>query len=219
MNLAWTRRADRRRFPSARPTALEEPNGLLAAGGDLSPERLLDAYRHGIFPWYEEGQPVLWWSPDPRMVLLVAEFRLRRSLAKVVRNGGFEMRVDTAFPRGDPRCAEVRGRGRTAPGSRPTIIAAYCELHRRGYAHSVEAWRDGRLVGGLYGVALGRMFFGESMFALRARRVEGRARAPGRAAARAGLSADRLPAGDLAPRVASARGRFPAGNLPSDSPN
>lgn len=146
--------------------ALVEPNGLLAAGDDLTPERLLDAYRHGIFPWYEAGQPVLWWSPDPRMVLPVEAFRLRRSLAKVVRNGGFEIRVDTAFAAVMQCCARVARPGQDGTWITPGIVAAYSGLHRRGHAHSIEAWREGRLVGGLYGVSIGRMFFGESMFAL-----------------------------------------------------
>ncbi|MBK7793246.1 MAG: leucyl/phenylalanyl-tRNA--protein transferase [Betaproteobacteria bacterium] len=146
--------------------ALVEPNGLLAAGDDLTPERLLDAYRRGIFPWYEAGQPVLWWSPDPRMVLPVEAFRLRRSLAKVVRNGGFEIRVDTAFATVMQCCARVTRPGQDGTWITPDIVAAYSALHRRGHAHSIEAWRQGRLVGGLYGVSIGRMFFGESMFAL-----------------------------------------------------
>ncbi|MBK9703548.1 MAG: leucyl/phenylalanyl-tRNA--protein transferase [Betaproteobacteria bacterium] len=146
--------------------ALVEPNGLLAAGDDLTPERLLDAYRRGIFPWYEAGQPVLWWSPDPRMVLPVEAFRLRRSLAKVVRNGGFEIRVDTAFAAVMQCCARVARPGQDGTWITPGIVAAYSGLHRRGHAHSIEAWREGRLVGGLYGVSIGRMFFGESMFAL-----------------------------------------------------
>jgi leucyl/phenylalanyl-tRNA--protein transferase len=144
-------------------TALADPNGLLAAGGDLSAERLLAAYRHGIFPWYSDGQPILWWSPDPRMVLFVAEFRLPRSLRKVVAQQRFEIRIDSAFRRVIEACAEPRaddgGTWITA-----AMVDAYSELHRRGYAHSVEAWQGDALVGGLYGVAIGRMVFGESMF-------------------------------------------------------
>jgi leucyl/phenylalanyl-tRNA--protein transferase len=147
-------------------TALADPNGLLAAGGGMSAERLLAAYRRGIFPWYDVDQPVLWWSPDPRMVLMLDDFRLRRSLAKVVRNGGFEVRVDTAFPQVMRCCAEARRAGQDGTWITGDVIAAYCGLHVRGNAHSVEAWRDGRLVGGLYGVSIGRMFYGESMFAL-----------------------------------------------------
>lgn len=144
--------------------ALDDPNGLLAAGGDLSPERLIDAYRHGIFPWYNGGQPILWWSPDPRMVLFVGEFRMPRSLRKVVRQRRFEIRVDTAFRRVMAGCAEPRP-GQSGTWITPQVIEAYSSLHKRGYAHSIESWRDGQLVGGLYGVAIGRMFYGESMFA------------------------------------------------------
>jgi leucyl/phenylalanyl-tRNA--protein transferase len=145
--------------------ALREPNGLLAAGGELSAQRLLEAYRTGIFPWYGEGQPVLWWSPDPRMVLFTEEFRLSRSLSKTVRRKLFEVRFDTAFDDVIRACAGPR---RDAEGTwiTPEMIEAYGALHREGYAHSVESWQNGRLVGGLYGVALGRMFYGESMFAL-----------------------------------------------------
>ena len=145
-------------------SALAEPNGLLAAGGGLSPERVVGAYRRGIFPWYSEGQPVLWWSPDPRMVLFTAEFRVRRSLAKRVRQHRFEIRLDTAFERVIRACAEPRP-GQDGTWITESMIRTYVALHRRGVAHSVEAWRDGELAGGLYGIALGRVFFGESMFA------------------------------------------------------
>ena len=144
-------------------TALPDPNGLLAAGGDLSAERLLAAYRHGIFPWYSAGQPILWWSPDPRMVLFVDEFVLPRSLRKVVAQRRFAIRVDSAFERVIEACAEPR----TDDGGTwitPAMVEAYSELHRLGHAHSVEAWQGDVLAGGLYGVAIGRMFFGESMF-------------------------------------------------------
>lgn len=143
--------------------ALREPNGLLAAGGDLTPARLLDAYRHGIFPWFSPGDPILWWSPDPRMVLFPARFKLSRSLARVIRNGGFEVRMDTAFEMVMRACAAPRA-GQNGTWIQEDMIAAYCALHELGYAHSVETWRDGELVGGLYGVAIGRMFYGESMF-------------------------------------------------------
>jgi len=144
--------------------ALDDPNGLLAAGGDLSPERLLAAYSHGIFPWYNESTPILWWSPDPRMVLFVGEFKLPRSLRKVVRQRRFEIRVDTAFRSVMQGCAEPRN-GQSGTWITPAVTEAYEALHRQGHAHSVEAWRDGELVGGLYGVSIGRMFYGESMFA------------------------------------------------------
>ncbi|MBS0337618.1 MAG: leucyl/phenylalanyl-tRNA--protein transferase [Proteobacteria bacterium] len=144
--------------------ALKVPNGLLAAGGDLSVERLLSAYRSGIFPWFSDGEPLLWWSPDPRMVLHTDEFRISRSLAKSIRNRGYEVRVDTAFAAVLEGCAGPR---RHQPGTwlGPEMRAAYLQLHQLGYAHCFETWRDGALAGGLYGMAIGRMFYGESMFA------------------------------------------------------
>jgi leucyl/phenylalanyl-tRNA--protein transferase len=144
-------------------SALREPNGLLAMGGDLSPERLLDAYRHGIFPWFNPGEPILWWSPDPRMVLEPQAIRVTRSLAKRIRNGGFELRVDSAFAEVMRACAEPRDDDGGTWIS-PSMVAAYTRLFDAGYAHSVETWFQGVLVGGLYGVAIGRMFYGESMF-------------------------------------------------------
>ena len=175
--------------------ALRSPNGLLAAGGDLTPARLLDAYRHGIFPWFNAGDPILWWSPDPRMVLFPEEFKISRSLRKTLRNRTYEIRTDTAFEQVMRACAEPRkGRGCNtllaepadcgssrlaalpAPGSSTSpcqgghtwiteeMVAAYTGLHRMGYAHSVESWLDGKLAGGLYGIGIGRMFYGESMF-------------------------------------------------------
>jgi leucyl/phenylalanyl-tRNA--protein transferase len=140
--------------------ALKNPNGLLAAGGDLSVPRLLQAYRHGVFPWYSAPEPILWWSPDPRMVLHCDELKVSRSLAKSVRNKGYEVRIDTAFERVLAGCAD-REEGTWLGRS---MRAAYLALHRAGYAHSFESWRTGELIGGLYGVAVGRMFFGESMF-------------------------------------------------------
>ena len=144
-----------------------DPSGLLAVGGDLSPERLLFAYASGIFPWYSEDQPILWHSPDPRSVLRAEDLHVPRSLAKTIRSGRFEVRLDTAFERVIRGCAEA-----TRPGDgggtwiTSEMLDAYCELHRLGFAHSAEAFADGRLVGGLYGVSLGSIFFGESMFAL-----------------------------------------------------
>jgi len=146
-------------------SALPHPNGLLAAGGDLSPARLITAYRHGVYPWYSEGQPVLWWSPDPRMVLYVDEFKISRSLVKRIRRGDFEIRVDSAFDEVVDQCARVPRNGQNGTWITPEMSAAYRHLHLLGYAHSVEAWGDSGLVGGLYGLALGKMFFGESMFA------------------------------------------------------
>jgi leucyl/phenylalanyl-tRNA--protein transferase len=143
--------------------ALRRPSGLLAAGGELTPQRLLSAYRRGIFPWYSEGEPILWWCPDPRMVLFPADLKVSRSLAKRLRNAGFEVSADRAFEEVIQGCSDPR------PGQAGTWITAqmkhaYTRLHRLGYAHSIETWHDRELVGGLYGVALGRMFFGESMF-------------------------------------------------------
>ncbi len=145
--------------------ALTEPNGLLAAGGDLSAERLIEAYQQGIFPWYGADQPLLWWSPDPRMVLIPAELKISRSLGKRLHKHDFEIRVDSAFETVMRACAAPRdANGEGGTWITDEMIAAYTELHRRGLAHSVETWINGELAGGLYGVALGRMFFGESMF-------------------------------------------------------
>ena len=143
--------------------ALEEPNGLLAAGGDLSPGRLVDAYSRGIFPWFGDDEPILWWSPDPRMVLFPTELKVSRSLRKTLKKGGYEVRLDTAFRQVMEACAEPRD-GQPGTWIIPPMVDAYCRLHDLGLAHSAETWVDGELVGGLYGVALGRMFYGESMF-------------------------------------------------------
>ena len=144
-----------------------DPSGLLAVGGDLSPERLMLAYASGIFPWYSDDQPILWHSPDPRSVLRTEDLHVPRSLAKTIRRGRFEVRLDTAFERVIRSCAEVpRPGGGNGTWITPDMLDAYCELHRLGFAHSAEAFADGRLVGGLYGVSLGTIFFGESMFAL-----------------------------------------------------
>jgi leucyl/phenylalanyl-tRNA--protein transferase len=143
--------------------AMRRPNGLLAAGGDLSPRRLLAAYRRGIFPWYSPGEPILWWSPDPRTVLLPGELRISRSLHKTLRKRPFQVTADTAFAVVIERCSEPRA-GQAGTWITDEMKQAYIALHALGLAHSVESWRDGELVGGLYGVALGRMFYGESMF-------------------------------------------------------
>jgi leucyl/phenylalanyl-tRNA--protein transferase len=144
--------------------ALREPNGLLAAGADLSVARLTEAYRRGIFPWYGAGQPLLWWSPTPRMVLFPPELRLSRSLRKRLRRRDYVIRCDSAFDAAVRACAAPRA-GQSGTWITEEMIAAYGALHCHGFAHSVETWIDDDLVGGLYGVALGRMFYGESMFA------------------------------------------------------
>jgi leucyl/phenylalanyl-tRNA---protein transferase len=145
--------------------ALREPPGLLAAGGDLSPTRLLAAYERGVFPWYSAQQPILWWSPDPRMVLFPAEFKCSRSLRKTLRHGAFKTRVDQAFAATIRGCAAPR---RAGPDTwlNAEMIDSYDQLHELGFGHSVETYRAGQLVGGLYGIQLGQVFFGESMFSL-----------------------------------------------------
>lgn len=159
--LTWLTR-DSLTFPPL-TKALQEPNGLLAAGGDLSPERLVQAYRRGCFPWFQDGQPILWWSPDPRTVLFPDELHVSRSLAKLIRQQRYQVSFDTDFETVIAACAAPRD---YADGTWITdpMRAAYCELHRRGFAHSVEVRENGELVGGLYGLAMGRLFFGESMF-------------------------------------------------------
>ena len=136
----------------------------LAIGGDLSPERLIFAYSLGIFPWYSEDEPILWWSPDPRMVLFPDELKISRSLKKVLKNKGFEVRFNTAFEDVIKNCATVKRKGQDGTWLTPEMIEAYIRLHKLGFAHSVETYLDGKLVGGLYGVAIGGVFFGESMF-------------------------------------------------------
>jgi len=144
-------------------SALAEPDGLLAAGGDLSPPRLLDAYRHGIFPWYSEGDPILWWSPDPRMVFATDAIHISTKMRHFLRRCKWTIRADTAFSTIVRACAAPRAQ---QPGTWITqgMFQAYCELHASGYAHSVEVHAGNEIVGGIYGVAIGRMFFGESMF-------------------------------------------------------
>jgi len=163
MPLPWLDpRNDDQPFPAPN-RALTEPDGLLAAGGSLNPRRLLQAYRQGIFPWYSSGQPILWWSPNPRLVLFPEGVNLSRSLRKTLRNGPFTVTADAAFGAVIDACAAPR-----APGEgtwiTPDMRRAYCRLHQLGHAHSIETWRQGELVGGLYGVAVGRVFYGESMF-------------------------------------------------------
>lgn len=143
--------------------ALRDPNGLLAAGGSLEPEWILHAYRHGIFPWFSKGDPILWWSPDPRMVMFPGEERITPSLRKTLRRQKFDVRCDTAFEQVMRACAEPRDYG-AGTWIVEEMVSAYCRLHELGWAHSVETWIDDRLVGGLYGLAIGNAFFGESMF-------------------------------------------------------
>jgi leucyl/phenylalanyl-tRNA--protein transferase len=143
--------------------ALQEPDGLLAVGGKLSTEWLLHAYQRGIFPWYGQGQPILWWAPDPRLVLLPANLHVSRSLARVISRGEFTVTLDTAFVDVITACARARP-SQSGTWITPEMRSAYVELHHAGHAHSVESWCDGKLVGGLYGVAIGNIFFGESMF-------------------------------------------------------
>ena len=152
-------------FPDAE-TALREPDGLLAAGGDLTPERLLAAYRRGIFPWYVEGQPILWWSPDPRTVLYVNDMHVSRSLLRTLRRGTFAVTMDESFAEVVSGCAR---RGKPRPGTWITrdMRAAFQTLYQLGHAHSIECWHGGELAGGIYGLALGGIFFGESMFSRR----------------------------------------------------
>jgi leucyl/phenylalanyl-tRNA--protein transferase len=149
------------------PTEEAEDDGLLAVGGDLTKERLLAAYSKGIFPWYEVGQPILWWSPDPRLVLTPETLKISRSLRKILRKQQFEIRFDTAFEKVIKACADVRTEQGEGTWIIPEMQQAYTELHQDGFAHSVESWLDGELVGGLYGISLGQCFFGESMFSTR----------------------------------------------------
>jgi leucyl/phenylalanyl-tRNA--protein transferase len=150
-------------------TALPPPyyardDGLLAVGGDLSRKRLLKAYKMGIFPWFSEGDPILWWSPDPRLVLYPDEFHISQSLKKLLRKDAFQVTFDQAFHDVIISCAQIRSPKRKGTWIVPAMIDAYCDLHKAGYAHSVEVWHESTIVGGLYGVATGRLFSGESMF-------------------------------------------------------
>ncbi|MBQ0712693.1 MAG: leucyl/phenylalanyl-tRNA--protein transferase [Porticoccus sp.] len=146
--------------------ALADPDGLLAVGGNLEPSTLLAAYRQGIFPWYEDDQPLLWWSPDPRTVIFPEDIKISRSLRKVLRQKNWDIRLDTAFLSVITQCAAPRKAGHGETWITDEMKAAYVELHRQGYAHSLEIWRDEQLIGGLYGVLIGAVFCGESMFSL-----------------------------------------------------
>ncbi len=152
-------------FPDA-GQALTDPDGLLAVGGDLSAKRLINAYRHGIFPWYQDNQPILWWSPNPRTVMVPGQMRITRSLGKRLRNAGFSISLDRAFVQVVKHCSLPRNKEHPGSWITQDMQAAYQQLHDLGYAHSIEVYLDDKLVGGLYGVALGRIFFGESMFSL-----------------------------------------------------
>ncbi|QQS55256.1 MAG: leucyl/phenylalanyl-tRNA--protein transferase [Candidatus Competibacteraceae bacterium] len=163
MRLTWLDpHNDNQPFPHP-DRALTEPDGLLAAGGNLTPRRLLRAYRMGIFPWYSADQPILWWSPDPRLVLLPECLKVSRSLRKTLRKSLFVITADTAFEQVVAACAGPR-QGEPGTWITSEMYRAYCRLHRLGHAHSIETWQQGELVGGLYGVALGQVFYGESMF-------------------------------------------------------
>jgi leucyl/phenylalanyl-tRNA--protein transferase len=144
--------------------ALNEPNGLIAIGGELTTARLISAYKQGIFPWFSEGEPVMWWSPNPRMVLFPNELKISTSLKKVLKQHPFETRMNTAFQAVITACSNTPRTGQSGTWITPEIINAYCELHRLGYAVSAESWQDGKLVGGCYGIKIGNMFYGESMF-------------------------------------------------------
>jgi len=161
MSITWLAPSPSTTFPPVE-SALED--GLLAAGGDLSPTRITSAYQQGIFPWFNEGDPILWWSPDPRMVLFTDKIKISRSLQKTIRNTSVEIRFNTAFAKVMQACAQPRSEENNATWIHPEMIEAYNKLHQQGIAHSVECWQDNQLVGGLYGMAIGKIFFGESMF-------------------------------------------------------
>ncbi len=165
IELTWLGKDENAPFPSVH-TALSEPDGLLAAGGDLSTTRLLNAYRNGIFPWFSEGQPILWWSPNPRMVFKTDAIHLSRKFKRELKKSFWQIRVDSEFEQVIQHCATLPRKGQRGTWIHPEMIAAYCQLHRLGHAHSVEVFANERLIGGIYGVAVGRMFFGESMFSL-----------------------------------------------------
>ncbi len=150
-------------FPSL-DLALNEPNGLIAIGGELSTERLLSAYRQGIFPWYSEGEPVLWYSPDPRMVITKGALHVSKSLDKMLRSNRFEVRMNTDFEQVIHQCRTIKRKDQDSTWIDDDMVNAYTQLHHQGFAHSIEVYEQNRLVGGLYGVAIGKVFFGESMF-------------------------------------------------------
>jgi len=163
ISLQWLRPESSSAFPAVE-TSLDEPEGLLAAGGDLSIERLVRAYREGIFPWYSEGEPILWWAPDPRFVLIPEQIKISRSLGKNVRNNNFEIRMDTAFEQVISICASQPRKDQPGTWITDEMRQAYIDMHHAGHAHCVECWNEDELVGGLYGVHTGQVFCGESMF-------------------------------------------------------
>lgn len=150
--------------PSFPPPHFASDTGLLAVGGDLSEDRLLEAYRQGIFPWFSDDEPIMWWSPDPRLVLYLNNIRISRSLQKIMRQNRFDITLDSDFEGVIDACARIPRKHEAGTWITPEMIAAYCRLHKIGFAHSVEAWNEGELVGGLYGISMGKCFFGESMF-------------------------------------------------------
>lgn len=160
MPIFWL--SDKLAFPAQH---LAEPDGVLALGGDLSPERLILAYKHGIFPWYNEGEPIIWWSPNPRFVLFPANLKVSKSMRQVLRRQIFTVTFDQDFRAVMENCQQSKRRGQSGTWITEEMLTAYCNLHDLGYAHSVEVWQEGTLVGGLYGISLGKCFFGESMFA------------------------------------------------------
>ena len=161
MTIDWLEKDPNSPFP---PLEYAYEDGLLAAGGDLSSQRLLNAYRQGIFPWFSEADPILWWSPDPRMVLFPQEIKISKSLRKTLKKSGFTISLDRAFSDVMQSCSAPRSDDNDGTWIHPSMIEAYTSLHQQGAAHSVEVWQDNKLVGGLYGVAIGHIFFGESMF-------------------------------------------------------
>ena len=163
IELNWLGKDESAPFPDVR-LALDEPDGLLAAGGDLSETRLLNAYRNGIFPWFSDGQPILWWSPNPRMVFKTDAIRLSQKFRRQLKKSSWQIRVDTSFRQVIHHCAIAPRKGQRGTWIHPEMIDAYVHLHHRGHAHSVEVFSGENLIGGIYGIAIGRMFFGESMF-------------------------------------------------------
>jgi len=165
MTLPWLSLADDAQFP---PIEHAFEDGLVAAGGDLSPKRLLNAYQHGLFPWFNKDDPILWWSPNPRMVLFTNQIKISKSLNKTLKNSSLIITFDRAFEDVMTACSQPRTELADDPNNatwiHPEMIEAYVALHQQGYAHSIECWQDDKLVGGLYGIAIGHMFFGESMF-------------------------------------------------------